>query len=110
MITREGTIYCFLIKDKRHIWLNSQNICIQPFHINGHVGLPTQRIMGRRRGAKWHYATAPPRRAMDPDRNCRQLNCPVPIAHRGGGSAEVALEAAFSYNIHACNHQPQSCC
>ncbi len=42
----------------------------------------------------------PPRRAMVPDRNCRQLNCPVPIAHRGGGSAEVALEAAFSYNIH----------
>ncbi len=42
----------------------------------------------------------PPRRAMGPDRNCRQLNCPVPIAHRGGGSAEVALEAAFSYNPH----------
>ncbi len=42
----------------------------------------------------------PPRRAMGPDRNCRQLNCPVPIAHRGGGSAEVALEAAFSYNCH----------
>ena len=39
----------------------------------------------------------PPRRAMGPDRNCRQFNCPVPIAHRGGGSAEVALEAAFSY-------------
>ncbi len=35
----------------------------------------------------------PPRRAMVPDRNCRQLNCPVPIARRGGGSAEVA----FSY-------------
>ncbi len=40
---------------------------------------------------------------MGPDRNCRQLNCPVPIAHRGGGSAEVALEAAFSYNIHGRN-------
>ena len=37
----------------------------------------------------------PPRRAMGPDRNCRQLNCPVPIARRGGGSAEVALEVAL---------------
>ena len=41
-----------------------------------------------------------PRRAMGPDRNCRQLNCPVPIAHRGRGSAEVDLKATFSYNIH----------
>ncbi|SMC74965.1 hypothetical protein SAMN02746065_10944 [Desulfocicer vacuolatum DSM 3385] len=37
---------------------------------------------------------------MVPARNCRQLNCPVPIARRGGGFAEVALEAAFSYNCH----------
>ncbi len=34
---------------------------------------------------------------MGPDRNCRQLNCPVPIARRGGGSAEVALETILSY-------------
>ncbi len=38
-----------------------------------------------------------PRRAMVPDRNCRQLDCPVPIAHRGRGSAEVDLKATFSY-------------
>ncbi len=38
-----------------------------------------------------------PRRAMGPDRNCRQLDCPVPIAHRGRGSAEVDLKATFSY-------------
>ena len=38
-----------------------------------------------------------PRRAMVPDRNCRQLDCPVPIAHRGRGSAEVGLKATFSY-------------
>ena len=38
-----------------------------------------------------------PRRAMGPDRNCRQLDCPVPIAHRGRGSAEVGLKATFSY-------------
>ncbi len=42
---------------------------------------------------------------MGPDRNCRQLNCPVPIAHRGGGSAEVALEAAFSYKKKHFYHQ-----
>ena len=41
-----------------------------------------------------------PRRAMGPDRNCRQLDCPVPIAHRGRGSAEVDLKATFSYNCH----------
>ena len=41
-----------------------------------------------------------PRRAMGPDRNCRQLDCPVPIAHRGRGSAEVDLKATFSYNQH----------
>ena len=33
-----------------------------------------------------------PRRSMGPDRNCRQLDCPVPIAHRGRGSAEGRLE------------------
>ena len=38
-----------------------------------------------------------PRRSMGPDRNCRQLDCPVPIAHRGRGSAEVDLKATFSY-------------
>ncbi len=38
-----------------------------------------------------------PRRAMGPDRNCRQLDCPVPIAHRGRGSAEVDFKATFSY-------------
>ncbi len=41
----------------------------------------------------------PPPTGNGPDRNCRQLNCPVPVAHRGGGSAEVALEAAFSYKM-----------
>ncbi len=38
-----------------------------------------------------------PRRAMVPDRNCRQLDCPVPIAHRGRDSVEVDLKATFSY-------------
>ncbi len=42
-----------------------------------------------------------PRRAMVPDRNCRQLDCPVPIAHRGRGSAEVDLKATFSYKKNA---------
>ena len=37
---------------------------------------------------------------MGLDRNCRQLDCPVPIAHRGRGSAEVDLKATFSYNRH----------
>ncbi len=41
-----------------------------------------------------------PRRAMVPDRNCRQLDCPVPIAHRGRGSAEVDLKATFSYKTY----------
>ncbi len=63
------------------------------FHINGHVLPDTTNIENG-------IIPPPPRRAMGPDRNCRQLNCPVPIAHRGGGSAEVALEAAFSYNPH----------
>ena len=40
----------------------------------------------------------PPRRAMGPDRNCRQLNCPVPIAHRGG-SAEAAQKFYFLTNV-----------
>ena len=38
-----------------------------------------------------------PRREMGLDRNCRQLDCPVPIAHRGRGGAEVDLKAVFSY-------------
>ncbi len=63
------------------------------FSYNGHVLADTTKIENG-------IMPPPPRRAMVPDRNCRQLNCPVPIAHRGGGSAEVALEAAFSYNIH----------
>ncbi len=41
-----------------------------------------------------------PRRAMGPDRNCRQLDCPVSIAHRGRGSAEVDLKATFSYKTY----------
>ena len=40
----------------------------------------------------------PPRRAMVPDRNCRQLDCPVPIAHRGG-AALLRLPWGLSFYI-----------
>jgi len=41
-----------------------------------------------------------PRRAMGPARNRRRPNWPVPIAHRGEGSAEVARKFYFFINCH----------
>ncbi len=63
-----------------------------PFHIS-HMSCRTQRTLKMVNG----IMPPLPRRAMGPDRNCRQLDCPVPIAHRGRGSAEVDLKATFSY-------------
>jgi len=61
----------------------------------------TQRILGRRRGAKWYHA-APARGAMGPDRNCRQLNCPVPITPRAGALLRLPWRLPFHINIHGC--------
>ncbi len=47
----------------------------------------------------------PPRRAMGPARNRRRLNWPVPITHRGGGSAEGAQK--FYFLIKKNDHKPR---
>jgi len=57
----------------------------------------TQRILGRRRGAKWYHA-APLRWAMGPARNRRRLNWQVPITHRGGSAEATWMGRLFVMN------------